>query len=53
MSTCLLQAQHQFFAYVDLCLAWVNYGGRYLAGKLKARIAQRPAFMTPPPLNHP
>jgi len=37
MSTCLLQAQHQFFAYVDLCLAWVNYGGRYLAGKLKAR----------------
>ncbi len=49
----LLQAQQRFFSYVDLCLAWVNYEGRYLAGKIKTRIAEKPTFMTPPPLNHP
>jgi hypothetical protein len=49
----LLQVQQQFFSYVDLCLAWVNYEGRYLAGKIKTRIAEKPTFMRPPPLNHP
>jgi hypothetical protein len=48
----LLQAQLEFFVYVDLSILWMNYEGRYLKGKLKHRFGPKPTPMVPPPLNH-
>jgi hypothetical protein len=49
----LLQAQLDFFVYVDLLLGWLNYEGRYLTNKIKHRFGPRPTPLASPPLNHP
>jgi hypothetical protein len=33
----LLQAQLEFFTYVDALFGWINYEGRYLKGTLTAQ----------------
>jgi len=46
----LLEEQQEFFAYVDRCLAWVNYEGRFLKGKIKNRVVQKPSPIAMPAL---
>lgn len=48
----LLEAQQEFFVYVDRCLAWVNYEGRALTGKIKHRVVPKPAPLAMPALYH-
>jgi hypothetical protein len=49
----LLQMQQNFFVYVDQFVVWVNYEGRYLAGKLKSPLLSKPAPVAPPALTNP
>jgi hypothetical protein len=49
----LLEAQQEFLVYVDRCLAWVNYEGRYVTGKIRRRVVRKPAPVAMPPLFHP
>jgi len=49
----LLDAQQEFFVYVDRCLIWVNFEGRFLTGKIKQRVVQKPTPVAMPALYHP
>jgi hypothetical protein len=49
----LLSEQEGYFAYVDQLLVWINYEGRFKAGKLSSRIVARPLRRKQPPLRLP
>ena len=46
----LLERHQAYFRYTEGLLAFVNFEGRRLAGKLKAHTWRRPARLEPPPL---
>jgi hypothetical protein len=49
----ILQWQESYFSYVDKLLSWINFEGRYKAGKLSSRIYPKPPQMKRPPLRLP
>jgi hypothetical protein len=49
IDTALVQEQEAFFVYVDHYLAWLNYEGRYKAGKIN-RGLQKPVPLSFPAL---
>jgi hypothetical protein len=48
----LLRQQQEFFVYVDHLIAWLNYEGRHLTGKLQKNPVQKPSPIAPPALTH-
>ena len=48
-----LDAVERFYVYADALLAFVNYEGRFLSGKLPSRILTKPPEMPYPPLHLP
>jgi hypothetical protein len=50
VSADLLDEQEAYFVYVDHYLAFVNYEGRFLSGKLRERIYKKPTYRPPPAL---
>lgn len=46
----VLQAQEDYFSYTENLIRWVNFEGRFLAGKLPNRIHVKPAQLAQPAL---
>ena len=50
VDSALLDEQEAYFVFVDRALAWVNYEGRFKAGKITRGLPSRPVPPTPPAL---
>jgi hypothetical protein len=50
VNAALVEEQEAFFDYVDRYLLWVNYEGRYRAGRMKALFPNKPTPLPVPPL---
>jgi hypothetical protein len=49
----ILQLQEEYFSYVTKLLSWINFEGRYKAGKISTRFYPKPPRMKQPPLRLP
>lgn len=49
----LLNAQVEYFDYTSTLLTWINFEGRYRAGKLPEPLGERPTRANQPPLHLP
>jgi hypothetical protein len=50
VSAALLAEQQAFFAYVDRCLAWVNFEGRFRSKTIERPVVTKPAAIAEPAL---